>query len=300
VAVCADGNGVLSGAASGALDLHKGIADPRTGGCPRWPEHERLLSSQGEVVPGRCRATNLCAYCAMMFAVETSEMLALDAAEHAPALYAVLTARELLDRRDCRYHLTQLRRSLRRRWPAIEWACLVEFQRRGALHLNLLIKGVPPADARELHDHMARVWCHRVDAAPRAQFVGEISDAGGLVRYVSQHFMKPSQAPPLGWRGHRYSSTRGYLVRPASVMREEARTALRGKRAIRAAIRAGHTGHDAELVAHQALELAARTTWRRYVLPLDALAPGNARALAERERFKSARRSADGDSVALR
>ena len=42
--------------------------------------------------------------------------------------------------------------------------------------------------------------------------------------------MKPSQAPPIGWRGHRYSATRDYLVRPASVMREEARRSLRIKR----------------------------------------------------------------------
>src|SRR3954453_18539078 len=127
----------------------------------------RLLSSQGELVRGRCRATNLCAYCARLFAVETSEMLMLDAVEYAPTVYAVLTARELLDRADCRGHLTKLRRSLRRRWPAIEWAVLVEFQRRGALHLNLLIKGVPVGDVAELHAHMARVWCERVDAVPR-------------------------------------------------------------------------------------------------------------------------------------
>jgi hypothetical protein len=260
-----------------ALDLHEGIvdpADPAAGGCPRWPEHQRLLSSQGELVRGRCRATNLCAYCARLFAVETSEMLLLDAMEHAPAAYAVLTARELLDRAVCRRHLEQLRRSLRRRWPAIEWACLVEFQRRGALHLNLLIKGVPADDVAELHQRISAVWCRRVDAEPQAQFVGAVGAAEGLVRYVTQHFMKPAQAPPIGWRGHRYSATRGYLVRPAAVMRHEARDALRAKRALRRALAAGHQAHEAELVAHQALELAAATSWRLYCLPAAALAPG--------------------------
>jgi hypothetical protein len=124
-------------------------------------------------------------------AVETSELLLLDAMEDAPSLYVVLTARELLCRPDCRDHLTKLRRSLRRRWPAIRWAVLVEFQRRGALHLNLLVKGVSVADCDELHERMAALWCSRVDASPRAQFVGEISDGPGLVRYIALHFLKP-------------------------------------------------------------------------------------------------------------
>jgi hypothetical protein len=76
------------------------------------------------------------------------------------------------------------------------------------------------------------VWCSRVDAEPVAQFVGQVSDGAGLVRYIALHFLKPCQAPPRGWRGHRFSCTRGYLVRPASEMREEARRSLRLKRAL--------------------------------------------------------------------
>src|SRR4051794_28082344 len=95
-------NAAAGGLAEPALDLHEGISAPggvRThsavdgtllweaiaqaplpaSGCPRWPEHLRLRSSLGEVVPGRCRATNKCAYCARLAAVETSEMLMLDA-----------------------------------------------------------------------------------------------------------------------------------------------------------------------------------------------------------------------------
>src|SRR3954463_532528 len=107
-----------------ALDLHEGIRDPRPcGGCLRWPEHPRLLNHKtGELLPGRCRATNLCPYCARLFAIETSEMLMLDAMEDAPALYVVLTAREFLTRAACVDHLRQLRRSLRKRWPSIRWA----------------------------------------------------------------------------------------------------------------------------------------------------------------------------------
>lgn len=210
---------------------------------------------------GRCKATNLCPYCARIMAVETVELLMLDALEWAPTLYVVLTARELLDRADCRDHLRQLRRSLRKRWPGIEWACLVEFQRRGALHLNLLVKGVPVEDLEELRHRICGIWTRRVDAEPQAQFVGEITAAGGLIRYVAAHFLKPGQAPPLGWRGHRSSYTGGYLVASAAVMRRRAREALQLKRELWKAIASGASPHDAELQAREAAELQARSVW---------------------------------------
>jgi len=226
-------------AAGGALDLHKGIGTPRAWedpvrlGCARWPEDLRLLNkTTGELVRGRCRATNRCDYCARLFAVETSEMLLLDAMENAPTLYVVLTAREHLDIKACKRHLSQLRKALKKRWPGIEWAKTAEVQKRGALHLNLLVKGVPVGDRDELLDRICELWCSRVDAEAKGQFVGEVSDGPGLVRYTTLHFLKPEQAPPKGWKGHRFSCTRGYLVRPAAVMREEAKRSLRLKRLI--------------------------------------------------------------------
>jgi hypothetical protein len=47
---------------------------------------------------------------------------------------------------------------------------------------------------------------------------------------VTLHFIKKAQAPGIGWRGQRFSCTRDYLIRPASVMRIEARESLRLKR----------------------------------------------------------------------
>jgi hypothetical protein len=165
--------------------------------------------------------------------VETVEMLTLDAMEHAPTIWAVLTAREHLTRKDTYGHLRQLRKATRKRWPDIEWFVQVEFQRRGALHLNLLIKGVPATDLDELAQLLTDRWCARVDALPPGQWFDLIEDAGGAVRYLSKmlaHGLKAEQAPPLGWKGHRTSQTLGYLVRPASIMRLEARRALQEKR----------------------------------------------------------------------
>jgi hypothetical protein len=280
------GRGSHASAASAApLDLHEGIdTHPLREGCKRWPEHLKLLNATtGELVPGRCRATNLCRYCQKLYVIETVEMLTLDAMEHAPSLWLVLTAREHLTRAECRRHLDMIRRAVQKRWPGIEWFVQVEFQRRGALHLNLLIKGVPVEHLEQLYDAVTTRWCSRVDAiaAPfdrmheGGQWAGEVGDGVGVVRYVSKmlaHGLKAEQAPPLGWRGHRTSQTRGYLVRPASVMREEARAALREKRRLHKAIGiaadvAGTDAPPADLVEHvyEQLEAAdSSASWSLY------------------------------------
>lgn len=231
-----------------------------------------LNETTGEVVLGRCKATNLCPYCQALYVLETSEMLSLDAAEYAPTLWAVLTSREHLTRPQTYGHLRQLRAAAKRRWPDVEWFVQVEFQRRGALHLNLLIKGVPVDQAEQLEELFAERWCARVDAEqPYAVVVKAISDAEGLSRYLQKHLshgLKREQAPPLGWRGHRTSQTRGYLVRPASVMRQEARQALALKRELWKAIAQGHQGHDAELVAQVASAEKSAHEWRLYALNL--------------------------------
>jgi hypothetical protein len=279
----------LDPADGGLLDLHEGIDDPRSKSCRRWPENLRLLNhSTGEVVPGRCKSTNLCEYCARLSAIETSEMLLLDALEDAPTLYVVLTARELLEKPACRRHLTQLRRALRERWPNVRWAVLTEFQKRGALHLNLMVKGAPADELEEFHARIVELWCSRVDALPAAQWSETMSDAVGVVQYVTLHFMKPAQAPAIGWRGHRFSCTRDYLVRPAAVMREEARQSLRLKRLL-------HRGHDLETAE---LELAAANavTWELKAVGKLSRDPDRARADAAVMPFRT-RRGRSSSSV---
>jgi hypothetical protein len=78
------------------LGLHEGIRDPHAKSCQRWPESLRLLNrSTGELVPGRCRSTNLCDYCAKLAAIENTEMLWLDAYEQgSPPLWMLLTTRD--------------------------------------------------------------------------------------------------------------------------------------------------------------------------------------------------------------
>ena len=282
-----------SGRAAGALlDLHEGIVPPElgSGGCQRWPEHLRVLNhSTGELVPGRCRATNLCRYCQMLYVVETVEMLTLDAMEYAPTTWAVLTAREHLTRAECRRHLEHLRRATRRGWPDVEWFVQVEFQRRGALHLNLVMKGVPVADVDELRVTLSDVWCARVDALPVGQWAGAIEDAEGVVRYLQKtlsHGLKREQAPPIGWRGHRTSQTRGYLVRPASTMRDEARASLREKRRLHKLLASWPADEEVpalfvELALEHARETDEATVWSLWFDPAIPIPPNHDRLRRE-------------------
>ncbi len=270
----------LAGRAS--LDMHGGIDDPARGKCGRTPDHRYLLNYEtGEVVPVRCKATNLCDYCARLAAIETSEMLLLDAMEDAPTLYVVLTARELIEKPACRRHLRQLRLALQARWPDVRWAVLTEFQKRGALHLNLMVKGVPGEDCEEFLERITALWCARVDALPSGQWADTMTSSIGVVQYLTLHFMKPAQAPPIGWRGHRFSCTRDYLVRPASVMREEARQSLRLKRLL-------YRGLD---LVDAELELAAANavTWELKSVGKLSRDPDRARAEAAVMPFRRSR-----------
>lgn len=264
------------------LDLHEGISDPRGAGCDRWPPFLWLLSSQGERVAGRCRATNLCAYCAKLAAVENAELLSIDALQgNAPTHWLVLSTRSTsIEPRDFYRARDQLLKAFRRRWPDVEWAALVEFttgygsNARGGRrpHWNVLLKGLPvDVSCDQLRDVVAKVWCPRVDALPRGQFVGEIADAGGLLRYIALHFQKQSQAPPEGWRGHRFLKSRGYLWTATPEAREDARDALWEKRQLRRAGQLGLVGDDAEDFVDARWLQRNDTTWRLYHEPPPSL-----------------------------
>lgn len=214
----------------------------REGGCGRWPETMRLVSSDGQVRRGRCGSVNLCSYCAKLRAIENAEMLSLDALDHgAPEVWACLTTRSAEPSPASFYRAREkVRKALRRRWPECQDATLVEFttgygQRSGGLrrpHWNALLKGVPVADVQEAYEVVARVWTGQVDAEASRQHVGPVADAGGLMRYLALHFQKESQSPPKGWRGHRFVASRGYFPKGAPAARQRAKESLKVGRAV--------------------------------------------------------------------
>lgn len=241
--------------------------------CERWPEHLRLVNEPtGEAIMGRCKATNLCPYCRNAYLAETAEILRLDAASAPPTIYSVLTARAFLERESCRYVLDRCRRRARKRWPDTQWFVACELQKRGALHLNLLVKGVSGADVELWHYELADEWCSRFDAEEPAQHSEAIWDAEGVSQYVqkvSSYVAKESQQPGDGWRGHRHSSTRGYFVAGTASMREQVRELARERRARGQALAEGLRGEAAEARAAELGRLAQLDVWQM----LDIAAP---------------------------
>lgn len=231
---------------------------------------------------GRCKATNLCDYCAKLAAIENTELLALDALEGvAPMVWCVLgTGTDEMDPSAFYAARDHLVKAVRRAWPGrtIEWAALVEFTTglseqsggRRFPHWNVLWKGLTEDDLPALLAIIERVWCGRPEfkASPDAQHVGTVTEAGGLMRYIALHFQKQSQSPPAGWRGHRFLKSRGYLWQPTPEARAEAKRAIRLRRAEYFARQSGLQGEQAIEAAHLAVYEAEELAWELvYVVP---------------------------------
>jgi hypothetical protein len=225
----------------------------------------------GQLVKGRCHATNLCLYCAKLAAVENSELLALDALQGlAPRVWLCLTTpSDSIDPADFYAARKQLVKAIRRRLPAMEWAALVEFTTgygsgSGGLrrpHWNVLVKGAGPDDLGWLVELVAKVWCPQVGGDRKAQHVGLVEEFGGLMRYIALHFQKQEQAPPEGWRGHRFLKSRGYLWTGTEEARQLARQALQLKREIWKLEQLGLDGETALEVAQARIDAASELAW---------------------------------------
>lgn len=277
------------------LGSHEGLShpDPRTG-CKRWPEALWLLSSQGEVVRGRCKATNLCGYCAIQAAHENARMLSIDAMEgDEPKLVAIVGTRTAtFDPKPFYDGRRLVMRALRRRWPEAEYASQAEFttgygplsggKRRP--HWNLLLKGIPIDQVDEARELVRRVWCEHVDADPAYQYVEVLQSTAAFMRYVAMHFQKESQAPPSGWHGQRFNCSRGYFTgRTRAQARQAAREDLQREREAFKATARGLVGDDLDAAIDEAMQLRAETTWELWHQPQrlrDRQYPARDRAVA--------------------
>lgn len=253
-------------------------------GCTRWPAHMRLLNEQtGELIEGRCNSTNLCAYCAKLAAVVNAEMATIDALNGAPppTIFVVLTTRTAtLDMSGFYESRRQVFKALRRRWPEVQIATVLEFttgsgSRSGGArrpHWNLLLKNVPVDDLEAVREVVSRVWCSREDALPQAQHVQRVHAIEGLAKYLMLHFQKYSQAPPPGFRGHRFTHTRGYFEAGTAATRESAKRSLAVKRALWRARQRGLDAEAAEAAAAAEMARNDAATWRLYDLEAVVLA----------------------------
>jgi hypothetical protein len=238
------------------LDLHKGNSD----GCRRWPPYLWLRSSAGELVRGRCRGPNQCAYCGKLAAVENAELLALDGVHGtAPKWWVVLTT-AATEHRQAAYRSWW---EVAKRRASCPTARLLEFttgygprsggERRP--HWNVLLKG-DEQHARRLLDSWRSV------SGSTQGHVDSIDEVGGLLRYLALHFQKESQRPPDGWKGQRLTVSSGYLWTSTSKAREAARRSLVLKRELWKAEQRGVVGEVALDQAQSAVERAEALTWQ--------------------------------------
>lgn len=273
------------------LDLHGGLSDKsgskrgKGATCDRWPKALRLVSSAGHFVAGRCRATNLCAYCATLSAVEYAEMFSLDAMiGRAPTLWLCLTTpTATLDTASFYRARENVIVALRRRFGRhVEYAALVEFTTGYAAndgarrpHWNMFVKGVEGHEV-EAGEVAIRAWLASMPSSKRVgQHAGHVTEFGGLMRYVTLHFLKESQRPPDGWKGQRvmFSTGRngvgGYFNVPVWKVREQAKRSLRMKRELWRAESKGLAPDAAQLEAEYQVLVAEGVRWECVVLDVD-------------------------------
>lgn len=255
-----------------ALGKHEELPTNSAESCTCGPVHLRLRSEHGELVKPRGKCVNQCSYCAKLAAVENCEMLVLDAMEGAaPTVVMILGTRTAtLDMSTFEAGRQAVTRKVRRRWPAFEYAYQVEFTtgygpHSGGLrrpHWNWFCKGVPDDCVDELRALAVGEWCRLVDAEPHAQYVSRIDNAVGLTKYVTEHFMKASQAPPAGFKGQRFNCSVGYFGEVTrATARARAKDSLALKREVWKASQRLSDAHDVELEAQLAHRRNCATRW---------------------------------------
>jgi len=174
----------------------------------------------------------------------TASMLGIDAAAGNPPTLAITTTTRdhWIDNATIREGTAQFARKIRRDVaPNFQYAWMREWTtgrgtRAGGhrrTHKHWCGKGVTVEDAEAITSVAADVWGRLTGATEhRAQ---PVWDAGGLGRYVAGlvgHHLKESQAPPPGWKGRRFGTSKAYYTVPASELRARAETAVRDQRLV--------------------------------------------------------------------
>lgn len=193
----------------------------------------------GTLKPMRCGASNRCAYCAYLVAVENSLVVGLDARRSPPTVGLTLTThRPDFDMARFRDAMAVLVRWLRRTYGReIEYLGFVEWTTgksgKGRMpHQHALVKGLAPELAEELHPVIREKWRELTGGAWVIES-RRLRTAGGAIAYLAHHHHKREQAPPPGWKGKRLRPSQGYYSRPIIELRAEAREALTRSRVLR-------------------------------------------------------------------
>jgi hypothetical protein len=160
-----------------------------------------------------------------------------------PPTYAILsTTRDEVDQPTLRNGWKDVARRVRREVCAgVDYAWFREWttgrhdaQGVRRTHYHSIWTRLDDDQAAEVVEISREVWARLTSAWSRqAHGYARIWDAGGLARYVAGlagHHLKTGQAPPVGWRGRRFGTSRRFYATDARELRTEAEALVRDQR----------------------------------------------------------------------
>jgi hypothetical protein len=171
-------------------------------------------------------------------------MMGLNAArtETPPTAAVLSTTREWVDDSTLREGWAQFARRVRREvHPDARYAWFREWttgKRDGIrrTHYHSIWSHVDDDEAQVVAGISREVWGRVAGAySEHAHGAKRVWDAGGLARYVAGlagHHLKAGQAPPPGWTGRRFGTSRGFYATPPAELRKEATAAVRDARLV--------------------------------------------------------------------
>lgn len=214
-------------------------APPR---CPTpRPDRAFLDPLSGEVLPIPCKR-NACPWCRGRNVQITAAMMGLNAARtDAPPTAAVLsTTRDWVDEDTLRSGWKEVARRVRAHvHPDTRYAWFREWTtgRNDGIrrtHYHSLWSHVDDDQAQAVARISRDVWSRVAGAhSEHAHGAQRVWDAGGLARYVAGlagHHLKSGQAPPPGWSGRRFGTSRGFYATDPRELRKEATAAVHDAR----------------------------------------------------------------------
>jgi hypothetical protein len=171
----------------------------------------------------------------------TAAMMGINAtlSESPPRVAVLSTTREWVSDATLREGWAQMARRVRREVdPEARYAWFREWTtgrndgvRRTHYHSTW---STDPAYGEALAEVSRDVWSRVAGAySEKAHGHQPIWDAGGLARYVAGlagHHLKSGQAPPPGWSGRRFGTSRGFYAIAAAELRSQAVQAVRDER----------------------------------------------------------------------
>jgi hypothetical protein len=169
-------------------------------------------------------------------------MMGLNAArsDEPPTVAALSTTREWVDDATLREGWRQVARRVRKEIdPDTKYAWFREWTTGRAdgirrTHYHSIWNRLDLDQGQGVASISRDVWGRIAGAySEKAHGAKEVWNAGGLARYVAGlagHHLKSGQAPPPGWTGRRFGTSRGFYVGDPAELRKEATAAVRDER----------------------------------------------------------------------